>query len=78
MVSLLEYYDLELSYKYFKSPFFEKKIKGLVSLREILELITKGKEHLTAADYFAWSMKNNFLQEIFGDSIHPELLKRML
>lgn len=46
VVTQLEYLDLELSYRYFKSPYFEKKLKGLTSLKEQLELIGKGKEHL--------------------------------
>jgi len=76
VVTDLEYLDLELSYRYFKSPFFEKKLKGLSSLKEQLELIGRGKEHLSPSDYFAWTMQNNFLQEVFGDGMHPELLKR--
>lgn len=72
----LEYLDLELAYRYFKSPYFEKKLKGITSLKDQLELIGRGKENMVPYDFFEWTQKNNFLQDVFGDGMHQELLKR--
>lgn len=77
----LEKADLCLILKFFKSPYMEKRLKGLNEIKELVERVTKsswGRESswLTAKYLSEWITNEQIVQQILSYS-HPEMLKRV-
>ncbi|OQR99961.1 ubiquitin-specific protease [Achlya hypogyna] len=65
----LHAFTLEIAYKAFGSRTLEKRIHGLADMVETLK-------RLPAADAVQWLDGHQVLQDLFGDTMHAELLKR--
>lgn len=46
--------DLKISYQYFKSPYFEKKLKGITCLKDSLYRIDL--KRITTKEYYDWAL----------------------
>lgn len=66
--------DLKVSYSFFKSPYFEKKLKGITCLKDTLNKIENKK--ITAKDYYKWALEIGLVKEICDDNTHVEIIKR--
>lgn len=69
--------------KFLKSPYLEKRVKGISEIKEFTEKIraeTIGAKIRTSIqkDYLTkWIRENKILElSLLGDSVHPELIKR--
>ena len=86
VLRLKEELHLEIALKYFRSPFLEKKLKGITEIKEISEKVDASMcatdnsqrtiNYLTSDIYINWIAKERVLETLLGDSIHIELIKR--
>lgn len=87
---MTETVELDLSYKFLVSPYFEKRLKGINSLNEIAEKIDNLEKpenpagiskistckYLTPQLFLEWLREKKIVQTLLGDSLHIEILKR--
>jgi hypothetical protein len=74
--------DLNLALKFLKSPFLEKKLKGLNEINEIIEKVDNHEfqnadktYYLTPSILADWLISNKILEMLIGE-LHIEILKR--
>jgi ubiquitin carboxyl-terminal hydrolase 9/24 len=74
--------DLNLALKFLKSPFLEKKLKGLNEINEIIEKVDNHEFQNTDKTYYLtpniladWLISNKILEMLIGE-LHIEILKR--
>lgn len=74
----LEEKQLALGLKFLRSPFLEKRVKGVTEIKDILERFETTKRRLVSKDFLVkWLQENQILEMLLlGDSVHPELIKR--
>lgn len=73
-----------MALKFLKSPYLEKRVKGISEIRDLIEkldapnAVFPNKTKLITKEYMVkWVRDNNILELLLlGDSIHPELVKR--
>lgn len=91
VISLTETAELDLDLKFLTCSFFEKRLKGIIRIKELAEKIDlyeqdpkiasqssspKLLKHLDSKTFIAWIFKNGIFELILGDSIHTEIIKR--
>lgn len=86
---MVETIELDLSYKFLISQYFEKRLKGINSIGEIAEKIEYGEKYGAAAMskvslckylnseiFLRWVQEKKIIEILLGDSLHVEILKR--
>ena len=91
VISLTETAELDLDLKFLTCSFFEKRLKGIIRIKELAEKIDlyeqdpkisaqssspKLLKHLDSKTFIDWIFKNRIFELILGDSIHTEIIKR--
>ncbi|CAD8074991.1 unnamed protein product [Paramecium primaurelia] len=81
---LVDEIQLQMSLKFLKSTFLEKRVKGLCEIKDFTEKFKfetssqiKMKTSISKDDLIKWITQNKILDyTVLGDSVHPELIKR--
>lgn len=86
---MVETIELDLSYKFLISQYFEKRLKGINSISEIAEKIEYGEKYgraamskislcryLNSEIFLKWIREKKIIEILLGDSLHVEILKR--
>ncbi|CAD8173749.1 unnamed protein product [Paramecium pentaurelia] len=76
--------QLQLSLKFLKSSFLEKRVKGISEIKDFTEKLKfdqqtnlKFRSSINKDDLIKWISQNKILDyTLLGDSVHPELIKR--
>ena len=84
----MEVWGLNLALRFLKSPFFEKRIKGMNEFKVVQEQVfghgkpaKRGRtpqepRALDVATYAKWITDNRLVEFLFEENLHSELIKR--
>lgn len=69
---------MSISLKFLKSPYLEKRVKGVTEIKDLTEKIDGMKKRsISKNDLVKFIKENNIIETLLlGDSVHSELIKR--
>jgi ubiquitin carboxyl-terminal hydrolase 9/24 len=70
--------SMAIALKFVKSPFLEKRVKGVTEIKELAEKVEGVKRRSISKSDLVKFIKDNLIIEgmLLGDSVHSELVKR--